>query len=336
MIEAPAWLWIACTVAGNGVQTIRNTMQRSLVDSLGTVGATHVRFLFGLPFGLLFLVAMAFFVDLRAFDVSWRFVAWAAMGGLFQITATAAMLAAMRERSFVVAIAYVKTEPLQIALFGFLFLGERLGAQATLAIVLATGGVLLMSMPASAVRKAATGPFAADGIAPAAIGAIPAAAQPSRGLRAKLPLVPRAALLGIASGAMFALSAVGIRGAILALGDGPFYARATVMLAVTLSLQTALLTAWLAWREREVLRAIFRMWRPSLLAGASGALASQLLFFAFSLQIAAAVRTVGLSEILFAQAVSHRLFSQHTTRREAIGMAAMIAGVLWLLVAAPG
>ncbi|RIK99064.1 MAG: multidrug DMT transporter permease [Burkholderiales bacterium] len=305
MIEAPAWLWIACTVAGNGVQTIRNTMQRSLVDSLGTVGATHVRFLFGLPFGLLFLAAMAFFVDLRALDVSWRFVAWAAMGGLFQITATAAMLAAMRERSFVVAIAYVKTEPLQIALFGFLFLGERLSVQATLAISVATAGVLLMSMPVRVVREAAG------------------------------PLVPRAALLGVASGAMFALSAVGLRGAILALGEAPFYARATVTLAVCLSLQTAVLTAWLAWRERAVLRAIFRMWRPSLLAGASGALASQLLFLAFSLQTAAAVRTVGLSEILFAQAVSHRLFSQRTTRREAIGMATMVAGVLWLLATAP-
>jgi len=326
--EAPAWLWVACTVAGNGVQTVRNTMQRSLVDSLGTVGATHVRFLFGLPFGLSFLAAIAFVVDLRALDVSWRFVAWTAMGGLFQITATAAMLAAMRERSFVVAIAYVKTEPLQIALFGFLFLGERLGLQTTLAIVLATGGVLLMSIPTRAVREAAGGPLAAGGVS---FGR----AQAPRGGRAILPVVPRAALLGVASGAMFALSAVGIRGAILALGDAPFHARATATLAATLTLQTALLTAWLAWRKRGVLSAIFRMWRPSLLAGASGALASQLLFLAFSLQTAAAVRTVGLSEILFAQAVSHRLFSQRTTRREAIGMAAMIAGVLWLLATAP-
>lgn len=342
MIEAPAWLWIACTVAGNGVQTIRNTMQRSLVDSLGTVGATHVRFLFGLPFGLLFLAVMAFVVDLRALDLSWSFVAWAAMGGLFQITATAAMLAAMRERSFVVAIAYVKTEPLQIALFGFLFLGERLSLQATLAIVLATAGVLLMSMPARAVRAVGESLHAesvasvARSATPAAVGATSGIAQASHHRRAKRPIVPRAALLGVGSGAMFALSAVGFRGAILALGDAAFYARATTTLAVTLAMQTALLTAWLAWREREVLRAIFRMWRRSLVAGASGALASQLLFFAFSLQTAAAVRTVGLSEILFAQAVSHRLFSQRTTRREAIGMATMVAGVLWLLATAPG
>jgi len=147
--------------------------------------------------------------------------------------------------------------------------------------------------------------------------------------------LPRAALFCILSGAMFALSAVGFRGAILALGDGPFYLRATATLATSLAMQTAMLTAWLLWRDRQALREIFRLWRPSLLAGAAGALASQMWFLAFSLQAAAAVRTVGLVEILFAQAVSHRLFAQGTTQREALGMAMMIGGVLWLLLAGP-
>ena len=147
--------------------------------------------------------------------------------------------------------------------------------------------------------------------------------------------MPRAALYGVLSGAMYALSAVGFRGAILALGEGPFYLRATATLATSLAMQTALLTVWLLWRERAVLREILRLWRPSLLAGAAGALASQLWFLAFSLQAAAAVRTVGLAEILFAQAVSHRLFAQGTTAREAAGMAMMVGGVVWLLLAGP-
>ena len=41
--------------------------------------------------------------------------------------------------------------------------------------------------------------------------------------------------------------------------------------------------------QRAALAAIFRLWRPSLLAGAAGALASQMWFLAFSLQTAAAV-----------------------------------------------
>ena len=49
------WLWAVFTVAPPGGQTLRNAMQKELTATLGTVGATHVRFLFGLPFALLFL-----------------------------------------------------------------------------------------------------------------------------------------------------------------------------------------------------------------------------------------------------------------------------------------
>ena len=44
------WLWIVFTVTAAFFQTLRNAMQRELTTSLGTVGATHVRFLFGFPF----------------------------------------------------------------------------------------------------------------------------------------------------------------------------------------------------------------------------------------------------------------------------------------------
>ena len=317
--DPPAWLWVACTVAAAGVQTARNAAQRSLTGRLGTVGATHVRFLFGLPFGLLFLAGLAAATGLESLRPSGSYAAWALMGAVFQIFGTALMLAAMRERSFVVSIAYVKTEPLQIALFGSVFLGERLSLQASAAVLVATVGVLLMSMPAGAASAGVDG----------ASGRVAATRLPGVGR------VPRAALFGMLSGAMFALSAVGFRGAILALGEGPFYLRATATLATSLAMQTALLTVWLLWRDRAVLRDILRLWRPSLLAGAAGALASQLWFLAFSLQAAAAVRTVGLAEILFAQAVSHRLFAQGTTAREAAGMAMMVGGVVWLLLAGP-
>ena len=49
------WLWAIFTIIAAFFQTLRNAMQRELTGSLGTVGATHVRFLFGLPFALIFL-----------------------------------------------------------------------------------------------------------------------------------------------------------------------------------------------------------------------------------------------------------------------------------------
>ena len=50
-----SWLWAAFTVLAAGGQVLRNAQQKELTGTLGTVGATHVRFLFGLPFALLFL-----------------------------------------------------------------------------------------------------------------------------------------------------------------------------------------------------------------------------------------------------------------------------------------
>jgi len=315
-------LWVLFTVGAAASQTARNAMQRSLTERLGTLGATHVRFLYGLPFGLAFLAAIAAVSGLDGLELSWSYAGWTVAGAVFQIAATALMLAAMRERAFVVAIAYVKTEPVQIAAFGFLVLGEALGTQALAAIGIATAGVLLMSLPAGGAVSA--GP---------AHESPPAASRPPPRPEGSGFAALRPALLGIASGALFALSAVGFRGAIVDLGDAPFYTRSTFTLACSLALQSALLTGWLLARDRRVLREILRAWRPSLAAGAAGALASQMWFLAFSLQTAAAVRTVGLVEILFAQAASRRLFSQRTSRREALGIVLMVAGVLLLLAA---
>ena len=84
-------------------------------------------------------------------------------------------------------------------------------------------------------------------------------------------------LLGLVSGAMFALSAIGYRGAILSLGLPSFVLAATFTLTVGLVLQAGLLTLYLALRDRAVLLAIVRAWRPSLFAGFMGATASRVL-----------------------------------------------------------
>ena len=54
-MHAP-WLWTVFTIAAAGGQTLRNAMQRELIGALGAIGATQVRFLFGLPFAVVFLL----------------------------------------------------------------------------------------------------------------------------------------------------------------------------------------------------------------------------------------------------------------------------------------
>ncbi len=54
----PSWLWAVFTIIAAAAQTVRNATQRELTATLGTVGATHVRFLFGFPFALVFLAGV--------------------------------------------------------------------------------------------------------------------------------------------------------------------------------------------------------------------------------------------------------------------------------------
>ena len=106
---------------------------------------------------------------------------------------------------------------------------------------------------------------------------------------------------------------------------------ATFTLVCGLLLQTVLLTSWQLIRDRRVLVAMLRAWRPSLLAGFMGALASQMWFLAFAIATTAHVRTLALVEILFAHALSRRLFSQHTSRLEILGITLVVAGAVLLI-----
>src|SRR5271155_4669532 len=82
------WLWIVFTVIAAAAQTVRNAMQRELTGSIGTLGATHVRFLFGFPFALVFLAAVVLWTGAPLPRPSWTFWLWVCDGSAAQIAAT--------------------------------------------------------------------------------------------------------------------------------------------------------------------------------------------------------------------------------------------------------
>ena len=282
-------------------QTARNAMQRDLTPRLGAAGATQVRFLFGFPFALIFLIGVALSTHAPLPKFNTGFELWTVAGAVTQVGGTALMLLTMERRSFVVTIAYLKTEPVLVALFGFLFLGDIVTWPMAGAIGVAMAGVMLLSLkPGSAIL--------APGWRPAA--------------------------LGLAAAILFGLSSIAYRGAILAAG-GNYVMAATFSLTCGLLLQTVILWPYLMVKRRDTLKAILRLWRPSLLAGFAGAAASEFWFLAFALATAASVRTLALIEIVFAQGVSRFVFKNKTTLREALGIAVLIAGAIWLVRAQP-
>lgn len=297
--EILPWLWIPVTIWAAFAQTLRNATQRHLVAELGTLGATLVRFLYGLPFAFLWLLALVA-AGLPVPAPNTAFVFWVAEGALAQIVATALLLQVMTERNFALGVAYSKTEILQVALFSAVLLGDPVTTAAALAMAAGTLGVLLLSP-----------------------------ADKERPLRAMvMGWTTRSALLGLASGACFALSAVGYRGAALAL-DGPsFLSAAGYTLVWAQVLQTAALGGWLLWTQREVVMRVIRAWRASLFAGFMGTAASAGWFTAMAIEPAAHVRTLGLVELLFSYVVSRRLFRERLTRLEIAGVALLLVGVV--------
>jgi drug/metabolite transporter (DMT)-like permease len=290
------WYWIVFTIIAAAAQTGRNALQRDLTKRLGTVGATQVRFLYGLPFAGL---ACALIIGLSGQPMPIPGAAsllWGLGGAVAQMLATVLLLAAMQGKSFVVAISLTKIEPVWVALFALVLLSESLDLGLATAIVLATAGVLTLSWP-------------------------------ERGMKWSL----RPVLMGIGSGALFGMSSIGFRAAILAVPEAHYAGAASLMLVLSMTVQTLILSVWLRYAHPGTLTAVIQAWRPSLLTGALAAGASLSWFLAFALESAARVRTLALIELLFAHLIAKGLFKQGLSRLERIGLALLITGVVILL-----
>jgi len=300
----PDWLWIPITIGAALAQTVRNAAQRNLTPALGTLGATLVRFLYGLTFAIVWLVIVRQVGSFALPAATQSFVLWVVIGAIAQVAATALLLRVMAERNFALGVAYAKTEVLQIALIGYVLIGDPVSPGAMSAIAFSTVGLLLLS------------PIERD--------------RPFRTLLSGW--TTRAALLGLAAGACFALASVGFRGAALAVPDTHFMMAAAVTLVASQVFQTVFLGGWLLLRNRETVLRVCREWRASILAGFMGAMASAAWFTAFAIEPAAHVKTLALIEILFGYVVARRVFKEHVNRVEAIGMVFLCVGLALVLL----
>lgn len=298
-------LWVPITVAAAFLQNARSTVQRHLSGRLSTTGATFTRFVYAFPLAGAYVLVLRHGIGLPLPAPSVPFAVYAALGGIAQIVATQLLLYSFRFRNFAVGTTYSKTETIQAALFGIVVLGDRLSVGAAAAILISLAGVVAIS----AARQAA-------GV---------------RGL--VLSLSEKPALIGLASGASFAISAVCYRAASLSLGGDGFLMQAAFTLACVTLLQTVLMAIYLRLREPGEMRAVFRAWRVASLAGLFGCGASACWFTAMTLQNVAYVRALGQIELVFTFVASYAMFKERSTRLEIVGILLVVSGILVLLLA---
>lgn len=298
-------LWIPITIAAAFLQNLRSTLQKQLTGEMSAMGATYVRFAYGLPVAALYLWGLTAFTGATMPEPNVAFLAYAALGGLAQIWGTVLLVAIFAYRNFAVGNTYSKTETIQTALFGVIVLGDLLSLGAFLAILVSLAGVIVISI---ATAQLTLGAFVRS-------------------------LGEKPTLMGIGSGACYGVAAVCYRAASLSLERPDFLTAAAYTLAVVLAIQTAAMTLWLVWRSPADLRAALSTWKVSSVVGLAGALASMGWFTAMTIQNAAYVRALGQIELVFTFISSHFIFRERTNRLEFVGIALVAGGILLLLVA---
>lgn len=296
-------LWIPITVGAAFLQNLRMVFQKQLKASLTTGGTTFSRFVFALPFALVYAAVLQYTQTGAPPEPSALFMLYCALGGISQILATGLLVAVFSHRNFAVSTAYSKTETVQTVFFGLIVLGESVGSQALSGILISLLGVLAISF-----------------------------AQTGWNRYMLRDLVGKPAMFGIASGTCLALSVVFYRAGSLSLGGDGFLAQASLTLAVALVIQCVAMAVWLKFREPGQVMATIRAWRVALPAGLSGFAASACWFAAMTIQNAAYVRALGQIELVFTFAASWFIFKERSKPAEVLGVILICGGIVVLVL----
>tara|TARA_R110002110_G_scaffold132616_14_gene314427 strand:- start:9097 stop:10014 length:918 start_codon:yes stop_codon:yes gene_type:complete len=296
-------LWIIVTLTAAAFQTVRFMLQKHLAtDTLSAAGATFSRFLYSVPFIVLLLISYLAAAGKPMPSLEAGFWTYGLFGATAQILATVCVVMLFKQRNFAVGITFKKTEVIQTVLVGWIVLGEGVSPLGFGAIALGIMGLLLLSGGAGA-----------------------------KGFRLR-DLGNRAAGLGIASGVLFAISAVSYRGASLSVAEADPVLRAAVTLAAVVVMQTAIMVAWLRWREPGQISAVWAARRVALWIGLTSMGGSLCWFIAFTLQNAAYVKALGQVELILSVAASTLFFRETISGREWAGMAVLVASILMLVL----
>jgi len=287
-------IWIPLTLGATALQVSRNALQRSLLGVAGPWGATLVRFLFGLPFTLVFIAVAKLVWPTAHGQFGAYFLMACAIGALAQIAATAALLVSMQRSSFAIGTAFQQSSLPFTALVGFFVFHDHMSPVAWSGVLIATAGLMHLSWP-----------------------------RRLEGIRDWSP-----ALLGLTSGACFAVSANAFRQGGLAFDPHHAVVSALVTVAMVQAIQTSVMVIGLGLFDRGALRGALGAWRSSLGAGFFGAGASALWFIALTLSPAGPVRAVGVVEMPLAAIAGRRLFKERLSLAQILASAVTAAGVI--------
>jgi drug/metabolite transporter (DMT)-like permease len=293
--------WIVITIFGAFFQNLRSSIQKKLNANLSTIASTYVRFAFALPFAtLLFFIYFRNFEIISVILVQSNFVYYTILASVFQIIFTFILLYLFKFSNFVVGTALSKTEVIQVAIFEYFLLKDKLNIFGVFGIIIATVGVIIISV--KDLKLFFNNFFS------------------------------KTTLIGLTTGLFLALSVVYFRAAALSLENfSSNFEKAISTLFFGLVIQTFIITIYLFIFERSEFRKLYNNKFESCLAGFAGFMATMTWFYAFTLVQASFVRALGQVEIFFSYLSSKYFFKEKVTISEIVGILIFVSGVMLML-----
>ena len=294
--------WIIVAISGAFFQNLRSTLQKKLNQKVSTIASTYVRFAFALPFGT--VLFFLYFQDLNVIPEilsQKKFIFNVLLGSIFQIIFTFVLLYLFRFANFVVGTSLSKTEVIQVAIFEYLIIGDKLNKFGITGIIVSTIGVIILSIKDLSL-------FLKN-------------------------LFSKTTLIGLSAGLFLGLSVVYFRAAALTLENfSNNFEKAIATLFFGLVIQTTLVTIYLIIFEKSQFKKLNENKYECLTAGLAGFLATLSWFYAFTLIQSSLVRAIGQIELLFSYVSSKYMFKEKVKITEILGIIIFVVGVLILLL----
>ena len=311
--------WIFWALLAALMQSVRTAGQKYLTDHISALGATLVRYLFGLPFAVAYLLLLMHRSDGSLPDLNDTFILSVLLAGILQIIATILLIRLFTFRNFAVGGTYVRSEIMLTAIIGAVFFAEAVSLLGWLAIAVIFAGLIVISSGRVRSGRVSSGRVSSG--------------RTSLGGKGKLEgLWNRSAAYGLGAGAMFALTSLLIRQASLSLGIQDAMLSAAITLAFMISMQTVITFFWVLKQNAAEIVTIMHQWRPSLFVGITSVVGSAGWFTAFTLERAAYVKTLGQVEFLITLTIAVLYFKEIPSKPELTGMLLIVVGVIVLLL----
>jgi len=282
------------------MQAVRTAGQKQLTSSVSAMSSTLIRYVFGLPFAIAYLLLISgdqsTVLILKALGEQ-RFLLFAIAASIAQIIATFLLIKAFSYRNFTVGTSFAKTEALQTAVLGIVFFGTTLSGTGWLAVIIGFVGVFVISFPTERQKWE-----------------------------------PATIAYGTLSGSAFGMTSLCLREASLSL-ELPVLQSAAVTLVFMVSLQSIMCIAYTRLREPREFAAIGQRLPLSVFVGLTSALGSVGWFTAMTYQNPALVKSLGQIEILFTIGLTTLFFKEKITARELLGVLFIVVSVVLITTA---